>query len=69
MTRNSAAMIWRWPLALAVLTCLGLAAALLGEGGVWWGLSWIALTIPLVVIAAAIQRRRRAIRRADEAKP
>jgi len=60
MTRNNATMIWRWPLVLAVLTCLGLISALLGEVGVWWGLSWIALAIPLVVITIAIHRRRRA---------
>jgi len=59
MTRNTAMMIWREPLVLAVLTCLGLTSALLGEGGIWWGLSWIALAIPLVVIALAIHRRRR----------
>lgn len=58
MSRNSAAMIWRWPLAIAVLTCLGLFFALVGEGGVWWGLSWIALAIPLLVIAVAIHQRR-----------
>ncbi len=60
MTRNSATMIWRWPLVFGFLTCLGLTSALLGEGGVWWGLSWIALAIPLVVITIAIHRRRRA---------
>ncbi|UGV25088.1 hypothetical protein E0H22_05015 [Rhodopseudomonas boonkerdii] len=62
MTGNNAARIWQWPLVLAALTCLGLASALLGEGGVWWGLSWIALAIPLVVIVIAIHRRRRAPR-------
>lgn len=59
MSRNTSMMIWRWPLALAILTCLGLTSALLGEGGVWWGLSWAALALPLIVIAAAIHRRRR----------
>lgn len=58
MTRT-ATMIWRWPLMLAVLTVLGLVSALLGEGGVWWGLSWVALTVPIVVIIICIQRRRR----------
>jgi hypothetical protein len=60
VTRNTATMIWRWPLVLAIITCLGLTSALLGEGGIWWGLSWIALAIPLMVIAIAIHRRRRA---------
>jgi hypothetical protein len=64
MIRNSAMTIWRWPLLLAALTCLGLTSALLGEGGVWWGLSWVALAIPLLVITIAIHRRR-VNRRAD----
>jgi hypothetical protein len=35
---------------LAVITLFGLLSALLGDG-IWDGLSWVALTIPLVVIA------------------
>jgi hypothetical protein len=50
-------VIWRWPLLMAVLTVVGLVSALLGEGGVWWGLSWAALAIPLVVMAACVVRR------------
>ncbi len=42
---------WRWPIMIAVLTAFGLLSALLGEGGVWWWLSWAALSVPLVVIA------------------
>ena len=42
---------WGWPIALAVLTVVGLLSALLGEGGVWWWLSWTALGIPLATIA------------------
>jgi hypothetical protein len=49
---HSFSRIWRWPVVLAGLTLFGLLSALLGQSGVWWGLSWIALTIPLVVIAA-----------------
>jgi hypothetical protein len=56
-SRHSFSRIWRWPLALAGLTVFGLLSALLGQGGVWWGLSWIALAIPLVVIAACIYLR------------
>ena len=44
---------WRWPVALAVLTVFGLLTALVGEGGVWWVMSWIALAIPVLVIAWA----------------
>ncbi|HEY0236813.1 MAG TPA: hypothetical protein VGC86_17435 [Afipia sp.] len=56
MTRRSPRLIWRWPIVLAVLTIFGLLAALLGQGGVWWMLSWIALAIPLIVIAACVAR-------------
>ncbi len=42
--------LWGWPLMLAVLTIFGLLSALLGQGGLWWVLSWIALAIPLAVI-------------------
>jgi hypothetical protein len=37
----------------------GLLSALLGQGGVWWVLSWTSLAISLMVIAACVQRRRR----------
>jgi hypothetical protein len=43
----------------AVLTIVGLLSALLGQGGAWWALSWITLTLPLVVILVCWQRRRR----------
>lgn len=56
--------IWRWPLVLAAVILFGLASALLGEGGLWWALSWLALAIPLVVILIGILRRRRPIPRA-----
>lgn len=41
---------WGWPIGLALLTIFGLFSALLGEGGIWWGLSWVGLVIPLLVI-------------------
>jgi hypothetical protein len=53
--------IWRWPAALAVLMAFGLLSALLGQGGIWWVLSWVALAVPLLVIAAAWQKRRRPV--------
>jgi hypothetical protein len=49
-------LTWRWPGLMAVLICFGLASALLGEGGVWWALSWIALAIPLLVILVCLNR-------------
>jgi hypothetical protein len=62
-SRHSFSRIWRWPLVLAVLFVFGLVSALLGQGSIWWVLSWIALTIPLAVIAAC------ACLRGDTASP
>jgi len=45
--RQSVGRIWRWPALLAMLIIFGLLSALLGQGGIWWALSWIALAIPL----------------------
>lgn len=42
-------MIFRWPLALAVLSTFGLLSALLGDG-VFDVLSWISLGVPLLLI-------------------
>lgn len=50
--------VWRWPAVLAGLTLFGLLSALLGEGGVWWVLSWIALATPLVVAVVCLARSR-----------
>lgn len=58
--RHSSWVIWRWPLLLAALIAFGLLSALLGQGGIWWGLSWIALAVPLLLIIVCIARRRRA---------
>lgn len=40
--------VWAWPVALALLTAIGLLSALLADG---WGdvLSWCCLTVPLAV--------------------
>ena len=54
--------IWYWPPVLAGLTLFGLLSALLGEGGVWWVLSWIALAVPLLTIVC---RSVRALLHAD----
>jgi hypothetical protein len=42
-------MIFRWPVALAVLSTFGLLSALLGDG-VFDVLSWISLGVPLLLI-------------------
>lgn len=52
-------MIWCWPIILAAVTLLGLGAALLGQGGLWWWLSWIALGVPLAVMARHLVSRPR----------
>jgi hypothetical protein len=51
--------IWRWPAALAILTVFGLMSALLGQGGIWWTLSWLALATPLAVTVTCVANRRR----------
>lgn len=50
--------VWRWPRVLAAVTLFGLLSALLGEGGAWWGLSWVALSTPLAVIVICLVRSR-----------
>lgn len=40
--------VWGIPLLLAVLTVFGLLAALLGTG-IWHGLSWLAMLVPVLV--------------------
>jgi hypothetical protein len=50
--------VWRWPAVLAGLTLFGLLSALLGEGGLWWVLSWIALATPLIVAVVCLVRSR-----------
>jgi hypothetical protein len=46
--KNTFFHIWKFPIALALLTMFGLIAALTGTG-IWHFLSWIALTVPVAV--------------------
>lgn len=39
---------WAIPALLALVTLFGLLAALVGEGGIWWPLSWVTLAVPCV---------------------
>jgi hypothetical protein len=48
--RQTIGDIFRWPLLLGVLTAIGLASALFGDGS-WDALSWAVLAIPLAVLA------------------
>ncbi|MFT3940281.1 hypothetical protein [Rhodopseudomonas sp.] len=43
--------IFVWPALIAALSTVGLLSALLGDG-VWDGVSWVALTIPIFLYAA-----------------
>jgi hypothetical protein len=61
-TRRSRVQIWRWPALIAALTVFGLLAALLGHGGIWWGVSWISLATPLVAILYFASAGRRVAR-------
>ena len=45
------------PALIGVATLAGLAAGLLGDG-VYDGLAWLGLLVPVVVIAGALSRRR-----------
>jgi predicted cobalt transporter CbtA len=58
-TPLTARQIWSMPLALAVVTAVGLMSALLGDG-FWDVLSWVSLVAPMIVIlrCAASSRSR-----------
>lgn len=47
--------IWAAPVLLAVLTCIGLTAALLADGFGDW-LSWVTLGIPVATVAYFLAR-------------
>jgi hypothetical protein len=47
VTRSTARQ-WIGPVVLAVITVAGLLSALIGEGGIWWMVSWVALAVPCV---------------------
>lgn len=61
-TRSTTQRIYGAPLALAALTVIGLAAALLGDG-FWDGVSWITLAAPIAVTAWYIRVRKRGLDR------
>jgi hydrogenase/urease accessory protein HupE len=52
---NRLLRIWLWPLALVAVTIAGLICALLGDG-VWDALSWVLLSIPLIVLGVFYAR-------------
>lgn len=42
--------VWGWPIALGLLTLVGLLAALIGGSGLWLWLSWAAFCAPIAVV-------------------
>ncbi len=44
------------PILLSALILFGLLSALIGQGGVWFWLSWIALIVPIGVILWFVAR-------------
>ncbi|WP_407178759.1 hypothetical protein [Bradyrhizobium sp. STM 3562] len=55
VSRRSIARIFRFPLIIALIAVFGLVSALLGDG-VWDAASWIALTIPLLIMTFFLLR-------------
>jgi hypothetical protein len=56
--RQTTRQIFGIPAVLGVLSIAGLIFALVGDG-FWDGLSWVALAIPIVLVAICYARRRR----------
>ncbi|HWU84511.1 MAG TPA: hypothetical protein VN028_04170 [Rhodocyclaceae bacterium] len=45
---RSLGQVFRWPLVLGLLTCVGLISALVADG-IWDGLSWLLLLVPVAI--------------------
>lgn len=54
--RGGMSGVWRIPAALAGLSVVGLAAAILGDG-IWDWLCWATLSVPLAVCAVKLWRQ------------
>ncbi len=54
--RHTPGRVWGWPVALGLLSATGLVSALVSDG---WGdtWSWLALGVPLLVVARCVLRR------------
>jgi hypothetical protein len=50
--------VWLWPMAVALLSLIGLITALIGDGA-WDVASWMVLSPPLVISGMAWMRSRR----------
>ncbi len=47
--RHAFRALWGWPIALGVLTAIGLVSALFSDGGLGDVLAWVALAVPVLV--------------------
>lgn len=54
--RQTTRQIFAVPLVLAILSIIGLVSALVGDG-MWDGLSWIALAIPIALCGYFLLKR------------
>ncbi len=66
MSRGPLSPQWRWVTILCALTVVGLAAALFGEGGPMWWLSWLTIAAPLAVAARYVWGRQATCARSGE---
>ncbi|MBN9013345.1 MAG: hypothetical protein J0H25_09935 [Rhizobiales bacterium] len=57
-SRQTLSQIFGWPLVIGVLSTVGLIAALVGDG-IWDGVSWLALLLPILLYALFLLRPRR----------
>lgn len=57
-SRRTLAQIFTWPLLIGVLSTVGLISALVGDG-LWDGVSWLALLLPILLYALFLLRPRR----------
>lgn len=56
--RQTLSQIFGWPLVIGALSTVGLIAALVGDG-VWDGVSWLALLLPILLYVIFLLRPRR----------
>jgi hypothetical protein len=56
--RQTLSQIFTWPLVIGVLSTIGLVAALVGDG-VWDGVSWLTLLLPILLYGLFLLRPRR----------
>jgi hypothetical protein len=52
--QRPARRLWRWPLATGAGSAIGLASALVGDGA-YDALSWMLLSVPIVVTLVALR--------------